>query len=233
MAGLAGLAVGSSGIIEVGRVVAALDLVTAFGHVSARTSPGSYEITGAGDLAELGDHQRTTVVLGGAELPPGAPGEAWLHSAVYAARPDVGAVVRAQPVAAFAAASVTDVLLPLHGQAAWLGAAVPVHRPSRLLRSAELAGAAAATLGAAHAMLLRGNGAVTVGPDPAAAATRMHLLAVACDVWLRARAAGDPEPLSAEDAAAWGAAGEDLLPRLWAHLRRRAGGAPDPEVARA
>lgn len=208
-------------IIEAGRVVAALDLVTAFGHVSARTSPVSFDITGVGDLAELTEDHCVAVDLRTAAPPVEAPGEVWLHTAVYRARPDVGAVVRAQPIPAFAVASTTDHLTPLHGQAAWLGASVPVHAPARLLRSAQLGAAAAATLGTSYAMLLRGNGAVAVGSDPASAATRMYLLTVACEVWLRAHTAGDPETLSVEDAAAWAAAGEDLLPRLWRHLLHR------------
>ena len=208
-----------------GRVVAGLGLVDAFGHVSRRTAPDGYEITVLGDLARLAEHDVVAVDLGAAGLPPGSPGEAWLHSAIYRGRPDVGAVVRAQPAAALAAGAVADVLRPLHGQAALLGGDVPVHPSPRLLRSEDLGSAAAATLGGGGAMVLRGNGAVTVGADVEEAVVRMHLLAAACDVWLRASAAGEPAVLTEEDARAWRVAAPTLVPRLWEHLAARAAAA--------
>lgn len=211
------------GVVGTGRVVAQLGLVTAFGHVSRRLSDHAYEITTAGDLGALPDHGSVVVDSRAGELPRGAPGEAWLHGAVYRARPDVGAIVRAQPLSTFAAASATDELVPLHGQAAWLGPVVPVHPVQRLLRTPDLAADAADSLGMAGALLLRANGAVAVGRDLPTAASRMWLLAAACDVWLRATAAGQPRGLDPEDVIAWERAGTALLPRLWEHLVRTAG----------
>lgn len=210
-------------VVAAGRVVAALGLVDAFGHVSRRTA-GGYEITGVGCLDRLGEGDVVVVDPASRELPPGAPGEAWLHSAVYRSRPDVGAVVRAQPLASLAVGATTDVLPVLHGQAAWLGGPVPVHLSARLLRTAELGGAAAATLGGGGAVVLRGNGAFTVGADVAEAVVRMHLLAAACEVWLRASAAGEPAPLVEQDAQAWAEAAPALVPRLWEHLVARTAG---------
>ncbi|HUD39651.1 MAG TPA: class II aldolase/adducin family protein [Streptosporangiaceae bacterium] len=157
------------------------------------------------------------------ELPKGAPAEAWGHLQIYAVRPDVTAIARAQPPSAFAVASLVSELPILHGQAAWLGPAVPVHADARLLRSAELARAAARTLteaGAeAHALLLRGNGALTCGPTPGEAVARMWLLATACSVWLAASASGQPRPLDAAERSYWRGVQRELLPRLWQHLR--------------
>jgi hypothetical protein len=87
----------------------------------------------------------------------------------------------------------------------------------RLLRTAELADAAAATLGEADAMVMRGNGAVTTGTDPGIAVARMHLLATTCRVHA---AAHDPVPLDDDDITAWRAAAPPLLARLWLHLAR-------------
>ena len=53
----------------------------------------------------------------------------------------------------------------------------------------------------------------------------MWLLAAACDVYLAAVAACGltaVTPLSGEEIASWRAVGDELLPRLWQHLRRRA-----------
>jgi HCOMODA/2-hydroxy-3-carboxy-muconic semialdehyde decarboxylase len=159
-------------------------------------------------------------------LPAGAPAESWAHLALYRARPDVDSIARAQPPGAFAVAAVTDTMPPLHGQAAWLGRAVPIHNGAQLLRSAELADRAARSLPTGEALLLRGNGALTLGADPGIAVTRMWLLSHACDIWLAARAAGPVNPLTAEEIAAWRSVRDELLPRLWQHLQRRAAGRP-------
>lgn len=214
-----GPAAQADGVVRAGRVLARHGLVTAFGHVSARLD-GQLVITPAADLADVTAADLITIDLDATTLPAGAPAEAWAHLRVYAARPDVSAIARAQPPSAFAAAAVTSAVRPLHGQACWLGDQVPVHDDPRLMRSAELADAAASTLGRADALLLRGNGALTCGANPAEAVTRMWLLAAACEAWLAARAAGRPKELSAGEVASWQAVQRELLPRLWRHLSR-------------
>jgi ribulose-5-phosphate 4-epimerase/fuculose-1-phosphate aldolase len=76
------------------------------------------------------------------------------------------------------------------------------------------------------ALLLRGNGALTLAGAPGLAVTRMWLLTAACETWLAARAAvaaGDTRltTLTSDEARAWQVAGTELLPRLWRHLRDR------------
>lgn len=61
---------------------------------------------------------------------------------------------------------------------------------------------------------------MTLGATAGLAVARMWLLAAACEVYLAARQAA-VTPLSAEEIASWRAAGHELLPRLWEHLRRR------------
>lgn len=179
-------------------------------------------ITPAADLACIGPADTVEVDLAAATLPPGAPAEAWAHLRVYAARPDIAAIARAQPEASFAAAAAAGAELPLlHGQACWLGARVPVHQDARLLRAAGLADAAALTLGDSQALLLRGNGALTCGLTPGLAVARMWLLAVACRTWLAASAAGPFRPVEANEATSWRAVQNELLPRLWMHLSRK------------
>jgi ribulose-5-phosphate 4-epimerase/fuculose-1-phosphate aldolase len=208
----------TAAVVQAARVLSRLGLVSAYGHVSARL--GEYAlITPAADLAAVTADRLVLVPIDAVELPPGAPAEAWAHLAVYAARPDALAIARAQPPSAFAAAAGTDRLLPLHGQAAWLGESVPVHDSAHLLRTAALAGAAAKDLPAGEALLLRGNGALTIGATPGVAVARMWLLAAACDTFL---ASPGGKPLTGAEIASWRAAGGELLPRLWQHLRRTA-----------
>jgi len=160
------------------------------------------------------------VPLEATALPTAAPAEAWAHLALYRARPDTGSVARAQPASAFAAAATTTSLPLLHGQAAWLGESIPVHDNAQLLRSADLAERAAGSLPTGEALLLRGNGALTLGATPGVAVARMWLLSAACDAWLATQAAGQVNPLTAEEIASWRAVRDELLPRLWEHLRR-------------
>jgi ribulose-5-phosphate 4-epimerase/fuculose-1-phosphate aldolase len=210
-------------------VLARLGLVTAFGHVSARAGE-SMLITPAADLAGVTGAGLIEVPLEdsrpGGTLPAGAPAEAWAHLALYRARPDTAAIARAQPPSAFAVAAAVTMMVPLHGQAAWLGESVPVYDDAALLRSPDRAERAARCLPAGEALLLRGNGALTLGAAPGLAVARMWLLAAACDVYLAALAASGANPvtpLSANEVASWRAVSGELLPRLWQHLRRRAG----------
>jgi len=223
-------------VAEAANVLAGLGLVTAYGHVSARAGE-SMLITPAADLAGVTadgvvevPFAATRTLRPGGTLPAGAPAEAWAHLALYRARPDAAAVARAQPASAFAVAATVTVMVPLHGQAAWLGESVPVHGEAAPLRSPGQAERASASLPDGEALLLRGNGAVTLGASPGLAVARMWLLAAACDVYLAALAASAVStviPLSAGEIASWRAVGGELLPRLWQHLRRRAGAGAD------
>jgi HCOMODA/2-hydroxy-3-carboxy-muconic semialdehyde decarboxylase len=208
-------------IADAAHVLASLGLVTAYGHVSARVG-ATMIITPAADLGTVTEPGLVEVPLDlRAALPPGAPAEAWAHLALYRARPGAHAIARAQPPSAFAAAATGAKLVPLHGQAAWLGASVPVHDSAHLLRTAQRADLAAAALPAGEALLLRGNGALTLGVTPGIAVARMWLLAAACDTWLAARAAASVTPLTADEVESWRAVADELLPRLWQHLQRQ------------
>lgn len=221
-------------VAEAANVLARLGLVTAFGHVSARAGE-SMLITPAADLAGVTGAGVIEVPLAAAArpagaLPAGAPAETWAHLALYRARPDAAAIARAQPPRAFAVAAAVTTMVPLHGQAAWLGESVPVYHDARLLRSPDQAERAARCLTAGEALLLRGNGAITLGATPGLAVARMWLLAAACDVYLVAMSAAGAvsgaspvTPLSADEIASWRAVGGELLPRLWQHLRSRPG----------
>ncbi|MGW1028285.1 class II aldolase/adducin family protein [Streptomyces sp. NPDC002577] len=207
-------------VVAAARTLAALGLVAAFGHVSARRGDRML-ITPAIDLSQATEETLLEIPLDSTALPANAPGEAWIHLAVYQARPDVHAVARAIPEYAFAAGAViSQSIPPLHGQGAMLGEAVPVHDDARLMRSAEIAERAARTLGDSDALVLRGNGAVTTGGSPGHAVARMWLLDTTCRLHLAARQAGAIQTLTSEEITAWRAAAPPLLDRLWVHLRR-------------
>jgi HCOMODA/2-hydroxy-3-carboxy-muconic semialdehyde decarboxylase len=144
------------------------------------------------------------------------PGEAWIHWAIYRAREEVGAVCRAQPPAATACSVTATPIRALHGQGAFLGAQVAVHEDARLVRSRELGLEVADRLGGGSAVLLRGNGAGTVGATVGEAVARMWVLEASAQLNLAARGC----PLDPDELAAWAKVAPEILERIWQYLTR-------------
>jgi HCOMODA/2-hydroxy-3-carboxy-muconic semialdehyde decarboxylase len=209
-------------LVAAGRALAAEGLVTAFGHVSARAGSGSALITPPRPLGSLRDDEPfLELSLEADELPPGVPGEAWIHWAIYRARPDVNAVCRAQPPTATAFGVAASPIRALHGQGAFIGEEVPLHDDARLVRSKELGLAVAEGLGHESAVLLRGNGAVTVGATVGEAVARMWVLEASARLNLEAERLPSPaHPLEPEEHAAWAEVAPEILQRIWVYLRR-------------
>jgi len=209
-------------VIPAARALALEGLVDAFGHVSARSGDG-FALTPPVPLGTLAaDDGLVEVGLDASELPDGAPKEAWIHLEIYRRRPDVGAICRAQPPVVNAAAGAGVTVRALHGQGAFVGATVPVHDDATLARGRELGAAVAATLGGGEAVVLRGNGAVTVGRSPGIAAALMVVLEASARINLAAAVAGGSRPLSEAEYRAWRGVAPELLGRLWAYLEAQA-----------
>jgi HCOMODA/2-hydroxy-3-carboxy-muconic semialdehyde decarboxylase len=194
-------------VIPAARALARHGLVDAFGHVSARIGE-TFAMTAPEPLGTV--DRLVEIPVGADELPDDAPKEAWIHAGIYRVRPDVGGICRAHPTSVNAAESIRA----LHGQGAFVGATVPVHDDATLVRTRELGATVAATLGDGDAIVLRGNGAVTVGPRPGIAMALMYVLEASARINL----AGSATPLSDAEYASWRAAAPELLDRLWAHL---------------
>ncbi len=118
-------------------------------------------------------------------LPPSS--ERAVHTAVYTARPDVGAIVHAHPVYACVLAVageplpvVLDEVLPVLGGPVAVAGYVPSGDPG-------LGEAAVNALGDRHAVLLADHGSVTVGRDLEEAFYRLQVLERAAQVYVLAR----------------------------------------------
>jgi HCOMODA/2-hydroxy-3-carboxy-muconic semialdehyde decarboxylase len=182
----------------VARALARLGFVHAFGHVSARaggrvlltpTAPPLGEVA-AGEVLELSPDGRVLRGVAG-----NRPLEAALHLALYGAQPEVGAICRVQAPAVTAYATLGAAPPLLHG---FGGMVEPVARwdDPDLVTDGPVARRVAAALGGAPAMLLAGNGGLTVGADLDQALARAWCLEDRCRVAL---AAGDrSRPLPAE-----------------------------------
>ena len=210
-------------ILAAAHTLAAEGLVTAFGHASIREEgQDSFLITPPKPLGSLGaDESLLEVPLGRGELPEGVPGEAWIHWAVYNSRPDVGGICRAQPPISMALTSSGIPIRPLHGQGAFLGEAVPVYDDARLIRDREAGEALAGDLGSAGGIIMRGNGAMTVGESVGAAVARMWVLEVSAELNRTAATAGTPQVLNEEEFSYWESVSGEILERIWSYLKAK------------
>jgi len=207
-------------LVAGGHALHRAGLVTAFGHVSCRTDNDRLLITPPTPLGRLTPESTWTELnLGADGLPTGVPREAWIHLAIARRRPEVGAICRAQPPTATALASARVPIVALHGQGAFLGPQIPVFDDAVLVRDQARGDALAEQLGQAPALLLRGNGAVTIGADIGEAVARMWVLEASAHLNSIAAAAGTPTPLSDDEQAAWRAVAGEILARIWADLR--------------
>lgn len=186
-------------ICRAGRRLAARGLVAGTdGNIAARCGPDRLLVTPAGsDKGELAPGDLVEVDLAGRPARgAGRPStELAMHLAIFAARPEAGAVVHAHPPAATGFALAGQ---PLEGGAlAELAAtfgAVPVV-PYAAPGTAELGERVRSFAREHDALLLANHGAVTLGPTVEAACRRMESLEQSARILLVARLLGGARPL--------------------------------------
>lgn len=191
-------------IIGACRILSHQKLVAGFGHVSARIpNSARFVMTPRISLALVKERDLLTVNLKG-EVVEGsqpAPSETWLHAALMNAKPEVNAITRIHGRVANMF-SVTDRKLePVHNHGSFFAGGVPVfHRPD-LITTPELGAAVAETLGDQPAVLLRGNGQVTVGRSIPEAVMMAIYLEEAAEILHGALQIGTPIPLTGDESA--------------------------------
>jgi HCOMODA/2-hydroxy-3-carboxy-muconic semialdehyde decarboxylase len=206
-------------IATAARAFSRLHYVHAFGHVSQRlersllitpTRP-PLAFQRAGDILEV-DFDGG-VVSGDAAA---RPIEVFLHIGIYAARADLRAICRTH--APHASTWPEDGKAPAihHGFGGIVGA-IAMYDACDLVHTANLGAAAAKRLGPADALILRGNGVLTVGRTLGEAAARMWSLEErSAQSW---RQGTHASPFSAEDLAGrsrWYPAESE---RIWTWLK--------------
>jgi L-fuculose-phosphate aldolase len=186
----------TSAILEAGRRLGARGLISAGeGNLSVRLDEGRLLITPSGRRKDELDAADLIVVrIGAAERDARSPSglgpssDLAIHLAVHARRPEIGAVAHAHLPASMAltlAGEIPDpAVLP---ETALLLPRLPFVRFGEM-GSPDLADRIAAALGdgpepSPGAVLLERHGAVSVGPDLAAAVDRLELIEVLCRTW--------------------------------------------------
>ncbi len=145
------------------RAVARAGLAHAYGHCSLRLDAQSFLVSSAKPLGLMGASDTGVRVSIDAPLPPDVLGEVRIHQQVYKARADVGGIVRFQSPKIVSLSALGRTPLVRHGFGSYFAPQPPFWRDPGLVRDVERALAVAAALGKARAIVLRGNGAVTVG----------------------------------------------------------------------
>jgi L-fuculose-phosphate aldolase len=199
---------------EVARVAKQLidsGLVTGTsGNVSASTPEGDVLMTPSGiDYGELEPNDVVLVGVAGevleGSLQPST--ETPMHTGIYRARPEVGAVVHTHSVFATTLACLGWTIPPVHYMLTTLSedGEIPL-APYTTYGTEQLADYAAEALGESrNACLLQNHGTITVGDSPEEAFSRTVVLEEMAEIYYRTRVAGGPvllAPEQVEDVAA-------------------------------
>lgn len=216
--------------IIVRKAARALDragLVNAYGHCSVRLDKETFLVCKAGPMGNIKPGEGGTVVPVEGPLPEGVLGEVRVHQQIYRRRPEINAVCRVLPpnVMALSALGVTP--KARHGFSAFFSPEVPFYNSPALMRSDEVAGDVAATMGNMGAVIMRGNGCVTAGENMMQAVTLAWYVEDSARVELAALASGraGTAPLfTEEEARARAVWTGNVAERMWEYLTR-----DDPE----
>ena len=220
-------------LVAANRILADQGIVDGYGHVSVRSdrNPNRYfisrslapELVAAEDLMEH-DLDSAAIDARGRN----SYQERFIHGEIYKARPDVMAVVHmhAPAVIQFGASSVA--IRPMFHMSAFIGEGVPIFDirdaagiTDMLVSNATLGGALARTLASHPAALMRGHGAVVVGPSLPIAVGRAIYLKTNAEMQAQAIALGGTvKYLDPEEARKAGT--PDGYQRAWTLWRRKA-----------
>jgi L-fuculose-phosphate aldolase len=160
-------------------IVERFGLSNAFGHASARI-PGTDTFLmptrrspGFATAASLLVVDCEGAIVSGKGIPNS---ELWIHARIYAARPDVGAVVHAHPPACVCLTQIGQPHRVVHNQGGAFRAGVPEYERIGLIRTRELGDLLARKLGAGIAVMMRGHGITTAASEVRAATVAACLL---------------------------------------------------------
>lgn len=219
-------------LADVCRVLFRLNLVDYMGHPSVRI-PGTDHVLikprhslriRAQDRIQPEDMVRIDLdgnVVAGTD---GPPGERFIHTAIYRARPDVQAVVHThQPMATVMGIGNAPILPILHVEGELVEQPVPVWPCAKLVTDPELGGQLAEALGDHQVVLLQGHGVASAAASlPEAAIQAIHLEHLADANWRVLAMGRQPRVIPTEELRQRSATGVGWEVR-WAYYRELAG----------
>jgi ribulose-5-phosphate 4-epimerase/fuculose-1-phosphate aldolase len=191
-------------LVSANRIVAEEGIVDGFGHISVRhnrnpqrflmaraVAPG---LVTADDLIEYDLAAAPVNLNGRAQY-----AERFIHASIYAARPDVMAIVHDHSPAVVPFTVTKTPLRPVYHMAAFMGDALPIYEvrdtsgmSDMLVNSAERGRDLTKALGNRPAVLLRGHGVAVVGPTIPIVVGRSIYLELNARILTQALALGGP-----------------------------------------
>ncbi|NPV53607.1 MAG: class II aldolase/adducin family protein [Firmicutes bacterium] len=177
------------------------------GHVSQRVkSDGSIVILGHAHrlgktLSKVAAGDMVTIDMNGNLIDGrlGPPGERFIHTAIYRARPDVGAVIHAHPLASLPFGIAGVEIIPVFARAVQLGPKVPIFDYPGQIDTEAKGEELARNLGPNKALLLRGHGIVVVGETLEEACVNAFMLEMNADIQFKASLLGSARPVTPEE----------------------------------
>ncbi len=189
-------------IITTCKILSHLGLVKGFGHVSARIPNSDLFILTPRIGLELVKERELLVFNLQGEIVEGGnppPIEAPLHTAIFNAKIEVNAIARFHAPRSNQF-SVTDRRLePVHNHGSFFSGGVPVFPKTDLILTRALGEGVTASLGEKPAILLRGNGQVTVGRTIPEAVVMAIYLEEAAEMLYGALQVGKPVFLTSDE----------------------------------
>jgi ribulose-5-phosphate 4-epimerase/fuculose-1-phosphate aldolase len=189
-------------VVTANHILAAQEIVDAFGHVSVRVAPGTGRYLISRSLAPAQVTAADVMELDLDGKPVGGDKrtsyrERFIHGEIYRVRPDVMSVVHCHAPALIPFGITKIPLRAVYHNSSFVGEGVPVFEireagadTDMLVSTPELGRALAKTLGNKPAALMRGHGAVIVGKSIIEAVARSVYLEVNARVQAQAMAMG-------------------------------------------
>ena len=224
-------------LVAANHVLARLNLVDAFGHITVRdpSNPGHYlmaraiapAVVTAQDIMEF-DLDSNAIDAGA-----GSPSfERFIHGEIYKLRPDVNAVVHTHSPNIIPFSVSKTPLKPILHTGAFLVPAVPIYDPratvgpsNLLIADQKLGNALAEALGSNTVVLIRGHGDAVVAPTIGLAVYRAYFTDLSAKLLLQARLLDGPiKFLEADEAAKANDLRNNGYIRQWDLWKRELGG---------
>jgi HCOMODA/2-hydroxy-3-carboxy-muconic semialdehyde decarboxylase len=208
------------------RALARAGLVHAYGHCSLRVAPAAFIVSPAKALGLVGVNDAPVSVATSGPLPAGALPEVLAHQCIYRQRADVGGIARFQSPQLTTLSTLGLTPRARHGFGAYFAPCPPLHANPRLVRDTASAALLADELGPARAIVMRGNGAITVGASIEEAVVMAWYLEDSARVELAVLGTGrEGLELTAAEARDRAVTSGRIIERMWEWLT-----AGDPEL---
>jgi HCOMODA/2-hydroxy-3-carboxy-muconic semialdehyde decarboxylase len=189
--------------------------------VSARMDAATFLVCAAAPMGQIAPGAPGSVVGLDGDLPDGVIGEVRIHREIYRRCPDVQGVARSMPPKIMSLSTLRLTPRPRHGFGSYFHPGIPLWDDPLLVRDDRVAERLAEQMGECMAIVMRGNGLITVGASIEEAVVRAWYAEDAARVELdvlSAGGAGNPALFSAEEARIRATWSGRILERMWDYL---------------